>query len=583
MKNVPFFMISILALSSFAPGRGQSPVLLKDIRSGSAGSNPGDFVDVSGITYFTADDGKHGRELWRTDGTASGTFMVKDINPGKGTGADLSSSRIEYWRKDGSWRPAALGGTLFFQGFTPSSGWEIWKTDGTPAGTAMVKDILPGGASGGFYNGCVLGKEVFFFAKDPSGYSLWKTDGTAGGTKKLAGGFDFYWLYPYPYRGRIYFGGRTGAAGLEPWITDGTPGGTRLLRDIVSGNGWGYFEGPVGLGPKVFFKAMDPSNSVPAAWETDGTIAGTRVLFSSRHQSGDGMTVMGRFLFFLAFDNNYGHEPYISDGTRAGTRLLKDIYTGLAGSMFFYPCVAGRTLFFQARDVSHGLELWKTDGTSKGTVLVKDFRKGIASGYPSFISAVGTRRVVFQVDGGGKGTEPWISDGTQGGTRILRDIFPGGDGAHPNQFLLAGGRLVFRADDGAHGMEPWVWFPGATAKSFGFGSGGRFALSATDPALGGTMEMDVSGLGSSQNGLVLLAGPSHSPTALGPGWIYFDAAKIFGAFLVSSQSGGTLRLSIPSNSALSGYSLTAQAFIFPTKTPPLGGDLTNGVHLTFGK
>ena len=95
------------------------------------------------------------------------------------------------------------------------------------------------------------------------------------------------------------------------------------------------------------------------------------------------------------------------------------------------------------------------------------------------------------------------------------------------------------------------------------------------------MEMRVSGLGASQNGLVLLAGPSHSPAALGHGWTYFDVAEIFGAFLVSSKTGG-LRVSIPPNPALSGHSLAAQAFIFPTKTPPLGGDLTNGVLLTLG-
>jgi ELWxxDGT repeat protein len=64
----------------------QSPYLIRDINENGAPSNPRGLVTIGSITYFYADDGIYGRELWRSDGTEDGTYLVKDINPGKGHG-----------------------------------------------------------------------------------------------------------------------------------------------------------------------------------------------------------------------------------------------------------------------------------------------------------------------------------------------------------------------------------------------------------------------------------------------------------------------------------------------------------------
>jgi ELWxxDGT repeat protein len=95
-------------------------------------SNPTSLLTIGDITYFAADDGIHGNELWKTDGTAAGTMLVKDIEPGSDDGID--SYRPEF---------ANVNGTLFFAADVRTQGYELWKSDGTAAGTVMVAGITP--------------------------------------------------------------------------------------------------------------------------------------------------------------------------------------------------------------------------------------------------------------------------------------------------------------------------------------------------------------------------------------------------------------------------------------------------------
>ncbi len=570
-------------------GTASGTMMLKDLYPGALtntrDSYPYNFLDVSGLTYFTANDGKTGTELYVTDGTPAGTRLVKDLNPGMGSGADLYNSKMYYWRYDGSWEATALGHVLIFRGYSPTAGYEVFRTDGTPGGTMLLKDCNPGAGSGYFYYGCRLGAFVYFFARDTSGYALWRTDGTPAGTVKIKGGFSSYWYYPFPYKNKIIFTGFSSSAGREPWVTDGTAAGTMMLKDIRPGSGSGYFFEPTLMGGKVYFRAYKATGSGYDLWVTDGTPAGTKLAVTLNGYSGYYLTAMGNKLFFRGRGTSTGYEIWISDGTQAGTKLLKDINPGTASGYFYYPCVLGNTLFFRANDGTKGYELWKTDGTPAGTVMVKDINQGPGSGYPYYMTPLGSRRIVFQANDGATGTELWVSDGTASGTRRVADIWPGTGSSYPYQFVLSGGRLIFRANNGALGYEPWAWFPGATAQAYGSGTGANPRFTSTDPVLGQTMTWTLEGIPQGKVALALLCAPTHTPTWLGGGWLYFNIKRIFAGFaLIPSGGSGTatLKLPVPNSPALTGFSMASQAFMGPTATPPIGIDFSNGLLLTFG-
>jgi ELWxxDGT repeat protein len=162
--------------------------------------------------------------------------------------------------------------------------------------------------------------------------------------------------------------------------------------------------------------------------------------------------VLGGTFFFVADDGTSGQELWASDGTEAGTRLVKDVRSGAGGSEPRRMTVAGGRLFFTADDGTHGRELWVSDGTEAGTVLVADLQPGADSSLPRELAAVGNA-VIFSATDGTSGVEPWASDGTW--ARRLGDLAPGALSSSPVRFTPVGDNVYFGANDGTSGFELW--------------------------------------------------------------------------------------------------------------------------------
>src|SRR5262249_39046212 len=157
-------------------------------------------------------------------------------------------------------------------------------------------------------------------------------------------------------------------------------------------------------------------------------------------------------LFFVANDGTHGRELWKSDGTSKGTILVKDInpdsttyYQGSGPPNPTDLVNVNGTLFFSANDNTHGAELWKSDGTAAGTVMVKGIKPGAAGSNPSHLTNVGGT-LYFSANDGSNGTELWQSDGTAAGTVLVEDIYPGSLGSYPTSFAVSGGHLFFSAD-----------------------------------------------------------------------------------------------------------------------------------------
>jgi ELWxxDGT repeat protein len=164
-------------------------------------------------------------------------------------------------------------------------------------------------------------------------------------------------------------------------------------------------------------------------------------------------------LYFSAYDDIYGEELWVSDGTGGGTQLLLDINPGNGGSYPNFLTVMNHMLYFTAYDPATGTHLWKTYGTPAGTgaVILGD------SCVSPYYLTVYKDRLYFCAFDNTHGNELWVSDGSAGGTRMVKDIntrtdMGNGrtDDGNPSRFVVYNNLLYFAANDGVHGNELWV-------------------------------------------------------------------------------------------------------------------------------
>ena len=362
-----------------------TPVELVYLVSGGNLGVIGSITSLGDYVIFVGADEAHGRELWRTDGTPEGTVLVKDIAKGP------DSSRITGFYE---WR-----GELYFPADDGECGKELWKTDGTPEGTMLLKDHFLGPSDGDPHYFASTDQWLFYLAHDGThGKELWRTGGTPESTVLVAD------LRPGPlgsnpwqltaFNGELYFCADSAAYGQEIFISDGTAKGTRVLKDIVPGAGNSGPHNLTVLGDLLFFTCDDGIHG-EELWVTDGTLEGTMLaadIYPIRlnpSSSPRDLTAVGERVFFTVYHQRWGKELWVSDGTFEGTRLVRDIAPGPAGSSPLNLTAVGDQLYFSAHTDTHGRELWVSDGTANGTRLVRDIRSGPEGSTPHHLCTDG--------------------------------------------------------------------------------------------------------------------------------------------------------------------------------------------------
>jgi ELWxxDGT repeat protein len=278
---------------------GDQPYLNESAQCAASSSPATRLVTVGDVAYFCSYDPQHGPEIWRSDGTQTGTQMVADLAPGPASAVPL-------------WITPFKKGLIFFASSEGET--QLWRSDGTPGGTSAITAV-PDNEEVDFP--VVADGPIFFFAYGASQSVLWSSDGTAAGTTSLH--HLPFWqghgeVVPGPGR-TILFTAYSKRWGSELWRSDGT----RLVKDIAPArkNGYGTSSAPLQL--------------TPAA---DGTV------------------------YFTATVPRRGRELWRTDGTRNGTYLVGEVRRGPHGGRIAAITPIGHSVFFAASTPRHGEELW---------------------------------------------------------------------------------------------------------------------------------------------------------------------------------------------------------------------------------
>jgi ELWxxDGT repeat protein len=368
-----------------------------------------------------------------------------------------------------------VNGTLFFQATDSTAGAELWRSDGSAAGTTRVADINAGGAGS-------------------SPYYLTNVNGV------------------------LFFDANDGTHGVELWESNGTSAGTSLVLDIASGSTGSYPTELTNVNGALFFNAGASKTSDRELWRTTGGGGGSTMRIEDLNpglasSNPNFLTNVNGTLFFSANSGSSNFQLWMHDSSNFGPIVEVATPNPSGNSYLFDLTNLNGTLLFSANDGSNGAELWQSTGS--GATLVKDINAGSAGSYPGYLTNV-NGSLFFAANDGAHGDELWMSNGTAAGTSLVKDINSGAASAYPNYLTNVNGVLFFQANDGTHGVEPWVLKYGSTtsvapspASSF-FGQPVTYSATvASDSAVPGvptgtvTFSVDGTPLGS---GPVTLAG-----------------------------------------------------------------------------
>lgn len=409
--------------------------LFKDINPGPNDASINMRFQLGNQLIFNADDGIHGREPWITNGTSAGTHMLKDLWPGSNSGAyDYRTFLAARWVES--------NGLLYFPGNglvngNPSYG--LFVTDGTDAGTLMLAPVLPQAMA-------ALGGSVLFL----NGSDLYRTNGTTAGTVKVKGfGGDYRTVgSAMQLDGLVYFELEHGTTWVyEWWQSDGTTAGT-VPAIITPRVDFLLFKGAKQLSNGMYIfgnngRLFQTSAPGEAAQEILGD-----------YQNIEWLRFTQDWVYFISRTGTSNHNGLMrTQGNSTGVELVDD-----AGDYIYE--VIGDHLYYRHWDSSGRFLARAGDNLPSAEVLQPDTGTYSYGEYPeSTYIAEMNNLVYFAGYQPETGLELWVSDGTPKNTHLYADLYPGTTGSYPTQLINIYGRLFFAASDGITGNEWWVIGP----------------------------------------------------------------------------------------------------------------------------
>jgi ELWxxDGT repeat protein len=285
--------------------------------------------------------------------------MIKDINPGLGDVSNANFMSGQYF--------AVMDSILYFAADGGGNNIELWRSNGTESGTYLVKDFAAGASSIPEFITSINGSIYFRVKNANAERELWKSNGTDAGSVLLkqmwVRAFEYTNMF-IEYDGYIYFAGDDDNANdLELWRTDGTPEGTELFINLNTSEGKG--SNPHNfhiLNGKLFFTAR-PGNSNDVLFISDGTPEGTLQFPNNSSELNAPFLIPAESKLYFDGNNGVNNGLWVTDGTSEGT-----IFLSAAGPEYFATVVTGNNIVYRSKDEENGCyTLFQSNGTVEGT------------------------------------------------------------------------------------------------------------------------------------------------------------------------------------------------------------------------
>jgi ELWxxDGT repeat protein len=407
---------------------GKNLNFVKELDNGETlGSDPARITQVGSKIFYTATTQAYGEELWITDGTAAGTKLVKDITPGS------DSTEFEL--------TIALGDKLIFTAYTEDYGKEIWVSDGTEAGTFMLKDIKDGSYTSSPEELTLFNNKVYFTAtSDNEGREVWYTDGTTAGTNILVDyntNGDSAPQMLTVAAGSLWYRAYSTTFTYDIVKSDGTTGGTAAYEtNIGTSYGMAEFNG------KLYYLGSGFLNY------TDGSSTTQLVMVSGGED-----LVAGDTKLYLLANGTANYTLHTTDGVTPGnlTEVLdaNNDYAQYPSNLI----TVGDRLFFLRYSNEYGEELYTSDGTT--FTFLKDIYPGSNYSYIEDMTEL-NGKLYFDAYSPDEGRQLWVSDGTTAGTVVLKDFTEETGNEAVYNITAIDGNLYFSAQDSDGNSEIWT-------------------------------------------------------------------------------------------------------------------------------